>query len=247
MIEVKNLNKKFDSLNIINDFNLIIDEGETVAIIGPSGCGKTTLLHCITGLDTKYNGEVYLAKQKQIDYLAKKRIAVVLQQYSNFEWLNVEDNIKTAFINSILPKSENDKILNTLLKELQLEKFSKYYISKLSGGMKQRVAVARALAQETEILAFDEPFGALDIPTRSSLQVLFKKINNSIRKTSLFITHDIEEAIFIADRIIVLSKRPTSIITEFKSDFKNIYDLNCKYSIDFIDLKKQIENILYKE
>lgn len=242
MIEIKNLNKNYGKLEVLKNLNLSINKGEVVSIVGPSGCGKSTLLRCITGLDKNFQGEIKLSNLPNTEYLKSERIAVVLQKYSNFPWLNVTENIATAFINETTKsKKEQDEIIANLLADIHLDKFSKSHINELSGGMQQRVAVARAIAQDTDIMAFDEPFGALDITNRNKLQLLFKDLNTKFDKTVLFITHDIEEAIFVSDRIAVLSKSPSYVFKTFESIHKKDNDNRIKYDTQFVQLKKDIE------
>ena len=242
MIEIKNLNKKFGKLEVLKNLNLSINKGEVVSIVGPSGCGKSTLLRCITGLDKNFQGEIKLSNLSNTEYLKSERIAVVLQKYSNFPWLNVTENIATAFINeNTKTKKEQADIISNLLADIHIDKFSTSHINELSGGMQQRVAVARAIAQDTDIMAFDEPFGALDITNRNKLQLLFKDLNTKFDKTVLFITHDIEEAIFVSDRVAVLSKIPSYVFKTFESVHKKTNDKSIKYDKEFINLKKEIE------
>lgn len=241
MIKISKLSKHFGNLKVLDKINLSISQGEVVALVGPSGCGKSTLLHCVTGLDENYKGNIHLNNLEINEYLKVDRIAIVLQKYSNFHWLTVKKNIEASFINvNISEKDRNEKI-TSLLSDLNLVDFSNSYMNELSGGMQQRVAVARAIAQNTEIIALDEPFGSLDINNRLTLQLLLKKLNIKFRKTSLFVTHDIEEAIFLSDKVVVLSKIPSTVLVEYTSDFKDDIDPNVKYSSDFIKLKKEIE------
>lgn len=247
MIEIRNLTKNFGNLEVLKDLNLSINKGEVVSIVGPSGCGKSTLLRCITGLDKNFKGEIKLSNLPNTEYLINERIAVVLQKYSNFPWLNVTENIATAFINeNAKDKKEQVQIISNLLAEIHLDKFSTSHINELSGGMQQRVAVARAIAQDADIMAFDEPFGALDVINRNKLQLLFKELNTKFDKTVLFITHDIEEAIFVSDRVAVLSKSPSFVFKTFDSVHKKINDNSVKYDAEFINLKKEIELTLQK-
>ncbi len=236
MIRIIELSKEFGSLEVIKGFNLHIKEGETIAIVGPSGCGKSTLLNCITGLDKNYHGKIEFKGVSAKSYLKNNRISVVLQKYSNFEWLTVKENIETAFINSKIDSNEKSKRIIRLLQKTGLYQFVNSRMNELSGGMRQRVAVARALAQKNEILAFDEPFGALDVENRISLQNLFKSQIKENNITALFITHDIDEAILISDRIIVLKEIPTSIIEIFQTQH-----LNDRYSNDFNIMKHNVE------
>ncbi len=242
MIEVSGLNKSFGNLKVLQHLDLKIERGEVVSIIGPSGCGKTTLLRCVTGLDKIFSGQIKIEGLLNFDYLKNNRIAVVLQKFSNFSWLTVKENIMTAFIHeNYKPKSEQELISLNLISELHLENFSNSYISQLSGGMQQRVAVARAIAQNSDIIALDEPFGALDIINRNKLQILFKELNTKFNKTVLFVTHDIEEAIFMSDRVCLLSKAPSCVKKEYFTSFKKNLNIDAKYNPSFVELRKEIE------
>ncbi len=242
MINISNLNKNFGKLKVIENLNLTVPEGEVIALVGPSGCGKTTLLHCITGIDNHFDGLIELENKHSREYLQENRIAMVFQQYSNFEWLTVKENIETPFFNGNISNNEKAEIVNKLLTDMGLMKFANSYMNELSGGMQQRVAVARALAQNTKIMALDEPFGALDIQNRNSLQNIFLNIKVKFNKTVIFITHDIEEAIFLADRVLVLSKIPATICAEFNTSFTLNNKNEIKYSSAFIEVKKCIES-----
>jgi ABC-type nitrate/sulfonate/bicarbonate transport system ATPase subunit len=241
MIEVKNISKSFDSLTVLDNITLEAVSGEITSIIGPSGSGKTTLLRCITGLENHFSGEVLISGIAQKDYLTNKRIAFVTQQYSNFSWMTVKQNIEIGLGNKNNRIENSEKTINKLISILQLNGFENYYINKLSGGMKQRVAIGRALAQNTEFLAMDEPFGALDYQTRENLQLLIKTINKEYHKTILFITHDIEEAIFLSHKIILLSKLPAKIVKEYDIPIYNTEMDLLRFNESFVSLRKTIE------
>ncbi|MCL6268155.1 ABC transporter ATP-binding protein [Flagellimonas myxillae] len=239
MIEIQGLTKRFGQLVVFENFNLSIRKGETVALVGPSGCGKTTLLNCVTGLDKNYDGQILINGLNSKEYLQEKRISIVLQRYSNFEWQTINENIRSAFVNRNITSEEQEKTINNLIERTGLLGFENSYINELSGGMQQRVAVARALAQSNEILAFDEPFGSLDIENRSSLQILFREQITKKNLTAIFITHDIEEAILVSERIAILKKIP-SLVTKI-IETNNITD---KYSQEFNSLKEEVEKTL---
>lgn len=247
-IEVKNLTKKFpNELSVFKNISFEIESGEIVSIVGPSGSGKSTLLRCIIGLDKDFSGSISIDGKVNGDYLKNNRIAFVLQKYSNFNWLNVNDNIAIAFHNKALSKEEKKRIVSSILNEVDLHDFGNYYINQLSGGMQQRVAVARAIVQDTDIIAMDEPFGALDMKIRENLQLLIKEVNMHHKKTILFVTHDIEEAIFLSDKIIALSKLPIKeikIYSKEKLHFKKERDTTIKYRPEFTDLRKSIEDYI---
>ncbi len=217
------------------------------------------------------NETVKIHGQNSIDFLKQNRIAFVPQRYSNYPWLNVFENIRLGMINegtdypsfrafslhvppSLMPNpweketeyekknrlqnEEKDKKVLEIIETVGLSGFEKYTIDKLSGGMQQRVAIGRAIAQNTDIIAFDEPFGALDFKIREKLQLLVKQLN----KTILFVTHDIEEALFIADKLIVLSKIPTIITNGYKLPFRANVDVALKFEQEFVNFRKEIQN-----
>jgi len=239
VIKVRNLNKSFGTNKVLNNINLDIEEGKTIAILGPSGCGKSTLLNCLTGLDRDFEGEVHIDGIPSNLYFKDNRIAIVLQKYSNFEWMSVEENIKTVFCNTKIGEKVKKEKTHNIIDRVGLKGYEHYYMSELSGGMQQRVAVARALAQDLEIVAFDEPFGALDMETRRSLQALFVHLVKINVKTALFVTHDIEEAIVLSDLVIVLGKAPTAVINRYITEQITL-ETN-RYSKAFLDLKIEIE------
>lgn len=242
MIEIRNISKSFEELKVLDDISFSAASAEITSIIGPSGSGKTTLLRCITGLENHFTGEVLISGLAQNVYLADRRIAFVTQQYSNFLWMTVMQNIEIGLSKQNKSKLESRDIVTKLISDLQLKGFEKYYVNKLSGGMKQRVAIGRALAQDTEFLAMDEPFGALDYMTRESLQLLIKRINKEYHKTILFVTHDIEEAIFLSDKIVLLSKIPSQIIKQYKVPKYGEADTELlRFNESFVSLRKTVE------
>ncbi len=248
IVEIKKFSKQYQNgLAVFEDISLEISHGEVVSFVGPSGSGKTTLLRCLIGLDNEYSGIIKIEGKERNEYLDENRIAFVFQKYSNFKWLNVYDNIAAAFHNKTISETEQKERTTAILEEVGLIGFENYYINQLSGGMQQRIAVARALVQDTDIIAMDEPFGALDMKIRESLQNLIKEINKKHKKTILFVTHDIEEALLISDKIVMLTKLPVKTIKVFNNDklyFKNNEDASVKYQKDFTDLRKQIEDNL---
>ncbi|AFU68915.1 bicarbonate ABC-type transporter, ATPase component TauB-like protein [Psychroflexus torquis ATCC 700755] len=242
MVELKNINVQFDTLKVLSDINLVIKKSEITSILGPSGSGKTTMLRCIAGLNKNFKGEILINNQDQSTYFNEHRIAVVNQGYSSFPWLSVKENILVA------KKRNTNNTLNVgeIIEAIGLNGFEDYYPNQLSGGMQQRVAIGRAILQDTDILVFDEPFGALDYQTRLQLQLLIKRIKNDFGKTIIFVTHDIEEAIFISDKVVVLSKTPSIIVDEIVIDeeINTALDNKVRYIPEFIGLRSKIENII---
>ncbi len=198
--------------HVLNDVNLKVVEGEFVTIVGRSGCGKTTLLNIIAGLDEPDSGRVII---KGTDNLCSAGRIMVFQDGALFPWLTVYENIEFGLRITNIPKERRRQIANKYMAMVGLTKFSESFIYQVSGGMKQRVAIARALAMEPEILLMDEPFAALDIHTRDLLYDELVEIHKTTGKTILFVTHDINEAILLGDRVIVMSASVKNIQKEF--------------------------------
>lgn len=215
---VENVSKKFitrhKETHTLSDINLEIKSGEFICILGPSGCGKSTLLNIIAGLEKSTNGRVFL-NDKEIKDAGPDR-AVMFQESALFPWLRVIDNTEFGMKIAGIPKAERRKKALKYLKMVHLTKFQNYFIHELSGGMKQRVALARALTLDSEILLMDEPFAALDSQTKLILQLELQNIWWETKKTIIFITHNVEEAVLLADRVIVMSVNPGKIKKEFR-------------------------------
>jgi NitT/TauT family transport system ATP-binding protein len=193
---------------VISDLTFDVHAGEFVCIVGPSGAGKTTLLKCLTGLHPASSGAVRL-DGKVVDG-PPRQMALVLQEYTRslMPWLTVEKNVRLPLANLKIGKAEREQRITDALREVGLSDVRTSYPWQLSGGMQQRVAIARALAYRPEVLVMDEPFGALDALTRASAQRFLTEIWEQHRRTIVFVTHDIDEAIFLGDRIFVMSPRP---------------------------------------
>jgi len=213
MLTVENLNKKYVShgseTSALVDINLRIGEGEFVCLLGPSGCGKSTLLKIIAGLIPATSGRIAI-DGKPVTGPGPER-AVVFQDYALFPWMTVRDNVEFGLEARKLPLAGRREISTRLLKVVGLSDFADRFPHQLSGGMKQRVSIARALAVDPSLLLMDEPFGALDAQTRQLLQDELLRIWREYRKTVVFVTHSIEEAIYLSDRIVVMTARPGRI------------------------------------
>ncbi|KJK17524.1 ABC transporter ATP-binding protein [Pseudomonas sp. NPDC087612] len=196
-------------LEAIRDFNLQIADGEFVAIVGASGCGKSTLLRLLIGLDNDYQGQI-LIDGKPLDGIGSER-GIVFQEHRLFPWLTVSQNIALGLVNDPLNNEQRQQRINQYIALVGLEDFSQAYPHQLSGGMAQRVAIARGLVASPRILLLDEPFGALDALTRQQMQDELLAIRERARITTLLVTHDVEEALFLADRVVVLEPRPGRI------------------------------------
>ncbi|MCI0505857.1 MAG: ABC transporter ATP-binding protein [Gammaproteobacteria bacterium] len=212
-ISCSRLSKRFvnrgETLTAFEDISFQVRSGEFVCVLGPSGCGKTTLLRTIAGLETHTDGEL-VVKTSRAD--GNPDIGMVFQEQALFPWMTVYDNL--AFVlgnNPDFLQAEIPSIVNEFLVKVGLEKFARYYPHQLSGGMKQRVSIARGFATRPEILLMDEPFVFLDFQTRLRLHELLLSLWQSFQKTVVFVTHDIEEAVLLAGRVIVMTARPGKI------------------------------------
>src|SRR5919109_5258313 len=226
------------SHDVLNGVDLKIKEGEFVTIVGPSGCGKSTLLNIIAGLDRPDSGSVLIRGEAVAsnNTSSTKRI-MVFQDGALFPWLNVQDNVEFGLKIAKMPKETSRQVADKYIEMVGLSKFSESFIYQLSGGMKQRVAIARALAMEPEVLLMDEPFAALDIQTRDLLHEELVGIHKATGKTILFVTHNINEAILLGDRVIVLSSVLKDIKKEFRIDIPRPRDPE---SQELYEIKKQI-------
>ena len=247
ILELKNISKTYQHKNgellAIKDINFKVKEGEFVSIIGPSGCGKSTILSVIAGLEKKTNGEVYIEREK-IDGISSK-IGYMLQRDCLLEWRNIYDNVMFGLEIKKIKNKENIKYAEELLKKYGLYEFKDKFPNQLSGGMRQRVALIRTLAIKPKILLLDEAFSALDYQTRIKVTVDIYSILKKERITTVMVTHDITEAISMADRVIVLTKRPGTIKNIYDIDFKieNRNPLNCRN----LPLFSEYFNTLWKE
>lgn len=206
-------------IHALKDINLTVKDGEFVAVVGPSGCGKSTFLEIVAGLLSHDGGEIYL--DDELITGTSRDIGVVFQDASLFPWRTIKRNIAYGMEIAKVPKEEQEKRLERYIKLMNLEGFENKYPSQLSGGMKQRAGIARTLVMDPKVILMDEPFSAVDHLTRCTLQEELIKIRETEKKTILFVTHDINEAVYLADRVILLSPRPSVIQEEYviKSPF----------------------------
>jgi NitT/TauT family transport system ATP-binding protein len=207
-VTFERVTKQFDALPVIAEpFSLSIARNEVIVFLGPSGCGKTTLMRMIGGLDTPTSGAIRLGGE--IVEGPDWRRGMVSQSYSSFPWLTVAQNVAFGMrYRTDLSATQKRERRDHYLKLVGLEEFADTFPNKVSGGMRQRVAIARTLAAGSEVLLMDEPFGALDAQRREKLQVELRRLQRQDAKTVVFVTHDVEEAAFLADRVVVFSKRP---------------------------------------
>ncbi len=193
----------------VEDFSLTVNKGELISIIGPSGCGKTTILRCIAGLLQPTSGEITLGNNKCTTSGSDR--GMVFQDFALFPWRSVIGNVEFGMEVAGVPKAERRERALRYIKAVGLEKFAYSRIHELSGGMKQRVGIARAMVMHPAVILMDEPFGALDAQTRNIMQEMLVKIVEHSARTILFVTHSVDEALYLSDKIVVLSKRPSSI------------------------------------
>ena len=217
-ISAKQVEKYYQSsdgelVHALKDVTLDIKDGEFVAIVGPSGCGKSTFLEIVAGLLPLDNGEVYLDNEKIVD--TSRDIGVVFQDASLFPWRTIKKNIAFGMEVAKVPKEEQEERLEHYIRLMNLKGFENKYPSQLSGGMKQRAGIARTLVMNPKVILMDEPFSAVDHLTRCTLQDELLKLREQEKKTILFVTHDINEAVYLADRVILFSPRPSVIQEEY--------------------------------
>ena len=249
MLRVEGLNKVFDSGNrrveALSDVSLEIRKSEFVMIVGPSGCGKTTLINIIGGLESATSGSVLL-DGRQVSGPGADR-GMVFQGYSLFPWLTVQKNVEFGLKMKKLPAAKRRDIAARYIELVGLKGFENALPKQLSGGMKQRVAIARTLANEPEILLMDEPFGALDAQTRVVMQELLADISRRTNTTILFITHDIDEAVLLGDRVYVMSRRPGRIREILTVDLPEPRNHHCLVMAEFQQIKSHIMEMLWQE
>ncbi len=248
-LKIDNVYKEYEGRNgktvALNGVSLDIAENEFICVVGPSGCGKSTLLNIIAGLLEPTDGAAYLDGRK-IEGTDSER-GVVFQQYALFPWRTVIRNVMFGLEMKKTPRAEAEGIAKKYIKAVGLEGFENAYPKELSGGMKQRVAIARAYAANPEVLLLDEPFGALDAQTRVQLQTELLNTWQQEKKTCFFITHDVDEAILLAQRVIIMSARPGRIKKIVPIDIPYPRTQETKSNPRFLELKAEIWNEVYQE
>ena len=239
------INKRGECLKALDDISFEVDESEFVVLVGPSGCGKSTLLNIIGGLEKATEGSVTIDERRVTGPGADR--GMVFQGYSLFPWLNVRKNVEFGLKMQGVSKAEREEKAKRYLEMVGLSGFEKALPKELSGGMKQRVAIARTLAANPEMLLMDEPFGALDAQTRVVMQELLSHISTQMRNTILFITHDIDEAILLGQRIYVMSPRPGRIKKMIEVNIEGERNHNTLVRPEFLEIKKDIMDMLWQE
>jgi NitT/TauT family transport system ATP-binding protein len=255
-ITVKNVSRSFpapngEKVDALQNINFDIEDaysregkdiGEFRVLLGPSGCGKSTLLRLIAGLDTADGGDVFVNGQP-VHGPGKDR-GMVFQKYTSFPWLTVAANIAYGLKINGVPEEKCKETVAQLVKDIGLTGFENAYPETLSGGMQQRVAIARTLALRPAVILMDEPFGALDAQTRSEMQQLLLKVWDETASTILFVTHDVEEAIYLADRIFIMSAHPGTIVEDVQVPFDRPRDLSLKQRNEFHELQNYVLGML---
>ena len=235
IITFSSVSKNFGEISALENINISVNHGEFLALIGPSGCGKSTILRLASGLDSPSSGKIDISTDK---------VGYVFQDATLMPWRTVRKNVGLLaqlekFDNEIIKKKTDD-----ILELVGLEDFADHYPFALSGGMKMRASLARSLVLDPELFLFDEPFGALDLITRGRLNVELLQLYTSKKFTSLFVTHSVEEALFLSSRVIVFSGRPGKIKGEFEVPFKYPRDTKIRYSSEFAELSGEVGKIL---
>lgn len=248
-LRIENVRKVFHTRNgemiALNGIDLDIMENEFICVVGPSGCGKSTLLNIIAGLSEPSSGRV-LCDGKEVKGTGTER-GVVFQQYALFPWMTVKKNVMFGLNLKGIKGEEAEDIAMKYIRMVQLEDFVNHYPKELSGGMKQRVAIARAYAVNPSVLLMDEPFGALDAQTRTQLQQELLETWEKEKKTCFFITHDVDEAIILSQKVIIMSARPGRIKEIVNIDIPYPRDQETKMSGRFLELKNHIWSQVYQE
>lgn len=249
-LEVKNVSKDFvlangKTVGALNDISFSVVKGEFITLVGPSGCGKTTLIRLLAGLIVPTNGEIFEDGEK-VDGAVKDR-GLVFQKYNLFPWLTVEENIGFGLSLHKVPSDQRRELISHYAQVVGLKGFEHSYPGELSGGMQQRVALARTFVTNPKILLLDEPFSALDVQTKRFMQDLLLQILRDEQRTVVFVTHDVEEAVFLSNTVYVLTPRPGSIRERVVVDIPRPRNLGTEYSDKFIEIRKHIQEIITKE
>jgi ABC-type nitrate/sulfonate/bicarbonate transport system ATPase subunit len=245
ILDVRGVERRFDKTLALQATHLAVDENEFITILGPSGCGKSTLLRIVAGLDRPTAGEVQL-DGRRIEGPGADR-GMVFQSYTLFPWLTVLDNVCFGLRERGLPRAQQLEVAQGFLAQVGLASFAGHYPKQLSGGMQQRTALARALANDPRMLLMDEPFGALDHQTRELMQELLLGIWEKQRKTVLFVTHDIDEAVFMASRVVVMSARPGRIKLDRPVPLVHPRHYSVKTTPEFTALKAELTEAVRAE
>jgi len=249
-LKVENVSLRFPKpdgteFTALKDICMEVRRHEFAVIVGPSGCGKSSLLYLTAGLNSPTEGQITVAGQTVTGPGPER--GMVFQGYTLFPWLTVRENIEFGLKRKKTPAAERKEIVEHYLHEVGLDNFADNYPKQLSGGMKQRVAIARALANDPKILLMDEPFGALDSQTRLQMQQLLLRVWEHKKKTVVFVTHDIDEAILLADRVFVMGSKPGHIRRILDVKIPHPRTLDLAMEPDFIALKREVMDLLHDD
>ena len=248
IIEAKNIVKDFPESDgglrrVLDGISFGVKRREFLSIIGPSGCGKSTLIRIAAGLETATDVFVLLDGKKVSGTRAER--GMVFQEYTLFPWLSVKQNVMFGLESSGFGKDEAEETARQWLEIVGLDKYSEYYPKQLSGGMQQRVAIARALAPQPRVLLMDEPFGALDAQTRSQMQKYLLEVWKNIDITLLFVTHDLDEAVFLSDRILTLQANPGKVKEFVEVDVPRPRNEESLFLPQFVETRKYVEDLIH--
>ena len=241
LVKVSHMTKKFGDLLVLNDISFDVRKGEFMCVVGPTGCGKTTFLNCLTklGVYQLTSGEI-LINGEPVD-LAKHNVSYIFQEYSAFPWQTVEENVAYGLKIKKWPKDKIEKQVSEMLDMVGLTEYRKYYPSQLSASMLQRVSIARAFATQPDLLLMDEPYGQLDNSLRYKLEDELIKLWQHTGTTVIFITHNIEEAVYLSEKILVLTNKPTTIKKEIANDLPRPRDVT---DIEFNKLRDEVTDLI---
>lgn len=239
ILHVEHMTKSFGDLQVLNDVSFDVHRGEFLCIVGPTGCGKTTFLNCITGLYNLTSGQI-LVNGEAVN-TKKHNIAYIFQEYSTMSWLTVEENVAFGLKMKRRPKAEIQQQVSEVLEMVGLTKYKDYYPVELSTSMLQRVVIARAFAVKPDILLMDEPYGQLDVELRFRLEDELIKLWQQLGTTVIFITHNIEEAVYLSENILVLTNKPTGIKKRLSNPLPRPRNV---VAPDFIELRNQVTELI---
>lgn len=243
----KNLWKVFEprrgeEVTAIQQFDMTVHENEFVSLVGPSGCGKSTILAMAAGLDYPTQGSIWVNDKPVLGAGIDR--GMVFQSYTLYPWLNVFENIRFALKKRRFSIAEQTRLVQDHIELVGLQGFEKAYPAQLSGGMRQRVAIARALVYKPEVLLMDEPFGALDAQTRMQMQELLLQVWETHRTTVLFVTHDVDEAILLSDRVLVMTPRPGRLKSELTIDIPRPRQSEVENTTQFIEIRRKLLGLI---
>lgn len=239
ILHVDHMTKSFGDLKVLDDVSFDVRRGEFLCIVGPTGCGKTTFLNCITGLYDLTAGQI-LVNGEPVD-TKKHNIAYIFQEYSTMSWLTVEENVAFGLKMKRKPKEVIDREVSEVLEMVGLTKYKDYYPVELSTSMLQRVVIARAFAVKPDILLMDEPYGQLDVELRFRLEDELIKLWKKLGTTVIFITHNIEEAVYLSENVLVLTNKPTSIKKKLENTLPRPRSV---VAPEFIELRNQVTELI---